>query len=80
METIKALFTGIFGASAGIVGLIVFVSYTVGSIYWLWLSIQLGSFWMFFIGIAGPTIIFSGSVGAYSLIFGPPDWLINTFG
>mgnify|MGYP005990658339 FL=1 len=80
METIKALFIGIFGASAGIVGLIVFASYTVGSIYWLWLSFQLGSFWMFFIGIAGPTIIFSGPVGVYSLIFGPPDWLINTFG
>ena len=80
MGAIKALFTGIFGASAGIVALILAVSYTVGSIYWLWLSIQLGSFWMFFIGIAGPTVIFTGLVGTYALIFGPPDWLINTFG
>jgi len=80
MGTIRAFFEGIFGASAGIVGFLLIISYSIGSIYWLWLSIQLGSFWMFFIGIAGPTIIFSGPVGAYSLIFGPPDWLINTFG
>ena len=80
METIKSLLEGMFGAAAGFVGLLFFASYTVGSIYWLWLSFQLGSFWMFFLGLAGPTIIFTGPVGTYSLIFGPPDWLIRTFG
>ena len=51
----------------------------VGAIYWIWMSIQLGSFFMFFLGIAGPVVIFTGPVGAYSLIYGIPDWVYNYF-
>ena len=51
----------------------------VGAIYWIWMSIQLGSFFMFFLGIAGPVVIFTGPVGAYSLIYVIPDWVYNYF-
>ncbi|MDA9896777.1 hypothetical protein N9D82_02430 [Gammaproteobacteria bacterium] len=67
------------GLSIGGIGLFFFISYTVGAIYWIWMSIQLGSFFMFFLGIAGPVVIFTGPVGAYSLIFGVPDWVYNYF-
>jgi len=80
MFKIKEFFEGVFGASAGIILILFYISYFVGSIYWLWMSFQLGSFWMFFIGIAGPTVIFTGPVGMYSLVFGAPDWVLSTFG
>ena len=67
------------GLSVGGLGLFLIISYSVGAIYWIWMSIQLGSFFMFFLGIAGPVVIFTGPVGAYSLIFGVPDWVYNYF-
>ena len=80
MNKFSEFFEGIFGA-AGVVVMIVFmISYSIGGIYWLWMSIQLGSFWMFLLGIAGPTVIVTGPIGAYSLIFGTPNWIFNMFG
>ena len=80
MDVIKGFFYGFFGAAGGLMLFLFYLSYGVGSIYWLWISIQLGSFLMFFIGIAGPTIIFTGPIGAYAWIFGTPDWIVNMFG
>jgi len=80
METIKNFFTGIFGAAAGVVMIGFFICYGVGTIYWIWMSIQIGSFWMFLLGVAGPTILFTGLVGGYSMIFGTPNWVLSTFG
>lgn len=80
MQKIKELFEGIFGAAAGVIIILFYLSYGIGSVYWLWVSIQVGSFWMFLLGIAGPTIVVTGPIGAYSLIFGTPNWIFNTFG
>ena len=80
MGAIKTFLEGIFGAAAGVVVIIFYISYSIGSLYWLWMSIQLGSFWMFVLGIAGPIIIITGPIGGYSLIFGTPNWILNTFG
>ncbi|MDB0013217.1 hypothetical protein N9F22_00060 [Alphaproteobacteria bacterium] len=80
MQKIKELLEGIFGAVAGVVGILFMLSYSIGVIYWLWISIQVGSFWMFLLGIAGPTVVVTGPIGAYSLIFGTPNWVFNTFG
>lgn len=80
MDGIKDFFTSVFGAAGGIVmyGLIFLIP--VGNLYWLWMSIQLGSFWMFVLGLMGPTILFAAPIGAYSLIFGVPAWVFTTFG
>jgi len=59
--------------------IIFFIAFTVGPIYWIWMSIQLGSFFMFFLGIAGPVVFFTGPIGLYSLFFGIPDWVYNMF-
>ena len=63
----------------GAIGLALLGSFIVGEIYWIWMSIQLGSFFMFFIGIAGPTMLFTAPVGAWSFFFGIPNWVINFF-
>ena len=52
----------------------------IGELYWLWISIQIGSFWMFVFGLAGPLIIIAAPVGAYGLLFGMPQWVFNLFG
>lgn len=52
----------------------------LGDLYWLWMAIQIGSFWMFVIGLIPPCFIVTGPVGAWSLLFDPPDWVLSTFG
>lgn len=52
----------------------------IGDFYWLFQALQWGSFIMFIIGMAGPSIIISGPVGAYALIFGWPSWIAGMFG
>ena len=51
----------------------------IGFFYWLWMSINIGSFWMFIVGIT-PFVIITVPVGAWSLFFGIPDWVVNIFG
>lgn len=80
MEWLKNFFESFFGAAGASVAVVFFVCFMIGPIYWLWISIQLGSFLMFFLGIAGPFVLFTGPVGFYSLIFGTPNWVINMFG
>jgi len=80
VQKINEFFEGIFGAAGVVVAILFYLSYAVGSLYWLWISIKIGSFLMFFLGIAGPLVILTGPVGAYALIFGTPDWIFNTFG
>ena len=52
----------------------------IGELYWLWMAFQLSSFWMFAMAFFPPTILVAAPVGAYSLIFGIPDWVIYRFG
>ena len=52
----------------------------LGELYWLWVSIQIGSFWMFVFGLAGPLVLIAAPVGAYGLFFGMPQWVFNLFG
>ncbi len=49
----------------------------IGGIYWLWLAIQIKSFTMFILGIFPLSFIFTAPVGAYSLVFGMPNWIQN---
>jgi len=56
------------------------IALNIGCLYWLWLAIQLGSFGMFVIGMLPPAWVITGPLGAWSLLFGVPSWLIGTFG
>lgn len=76
MSTIGELFTGVMGLV--FVGLLILIG--LGDLYWLWMSIQLGSFMMFVAGLFPLFYIVTGPVGAWSLLFGMPDWVVNLFG
>ena len=80
MDSIKSFFEGIFGAAAGFVMITLMLCYSIGTIYWMWIAIQVGSFWMFVLGFMPPTMVFTGLIGGYSMIFGTPDWVFNMFG
>lgn len=54
------------------------ISWLVGYLYWIWMSIQLDSFWMFFWGTA--FIVVTPFVGIYALFFGIPGWVVYLWG
>ena len=80
MDAIKRFFVSLFEAVSGFVMIGLYVIIAIGDLYWLWMSIQIGSFWMFVLGIGGPTVFVAAPIGAYSLIFGIPDWIFFLFG
>lgn len=76
MSKIGELFEGAMGMA--FMGLFILIG--LGDLYWLWMSIQLGSFMMFVGGVFPLFFIVTGPVGAWSLLFGVPDWVVNMFG
>ena len=52
----------------------------LGDLYWIWMAIQLGSFWMFVIGVLGPVAFLTGAVGAWSFFFEPTTFIYEWFG
>ena len=75
MKFLENMLAGSF--SFAIIGF--YLAMFVGSIYWLWMAIQLGSFLMFFLAFIPPLFLVSGPVGAWSFLFGVPDWVLNWF-
>jgi hypothetical protein len=51
----------------------------LANMYWLWLSVKLGSLSMFFIGLVPVSWIVTGPVGIYSFFFDIPHWVLTTF-
>lgn len=72
-------FLGILGAGFGLLFMLGWGFLGLGGIYWLWLSIQLKSFGMFFLGMFPVAWIVTAPVGAYAWAFGTPEWVINIF-
>lgn len=56
-----------------------FILIGLGDLYWLWIAIQLGSFGMFVLGVIPIFFVITAPVGAWSLLFGVPDWLASFF-
>ena len=75
-DFISATVTG----ATGIVFMGLYFGGAAGALYWLWLAVKLDSFFMFFIGLAGPAILITSPIGLYALIFGTPEWVIRFFG
>jgi hypothetical protein len=73
MEDIKGCFLSLLGMAMSLL-------FSIGGIYWLWMAIQLGSFWMFFWGVFPFTMVITVPVGSYSFIFGMPEWVAKMFG
>ena len=59
-----------------LVGLLLFA---IGGVYWIWTALKLGSWSMLILGVAGPTVVGTAPIGLYMLLFGVPDWVLETF-
>ena len=68
-----------FESLMGMIFVGLFMLLPLGELYWLWTAFQLGSFWMFALGLIPPFQLLAMPVGAYMLVFGIPDWVINWF-
>ena len=64
----------------GMAFLPLYILIVLGDLYWLWMAIRLGSFMMFLAGMFPPLFIVTCPVGAWSLLFGAPDWVMHLFG
>lgn len=53
---------------------------TLGELYWIWISIKLGSFAMFVVGVMGITAPVTCPVGVYMMFYGVPHWVHQLFG
>ena len=53
--------------------------FATGAVYWIWTALKLGSWSMLILGVAGPTVVCTAPIGLYMLLFGVPDWLVETF-
>ncbi|AVV83762.1 hypothetical protein [Shewanella putrefaciens] len=69
----------IFSSGLSISFYLFYMLLSVGALYWLWMAIQLKSFLMFLVGLFPFFMIITGPVGAYSLLFGTPEWVYNWF-
>lgn len=67
-------------SAGGLVLLLLPIAFVLGDLYWLWMAIQLGSFGMFVVGMFPVTAILAAPIGAWSLLFGTPSWVIALFG
>jgi len=81
MGLVGSFFSGVGSFLGGTLAIVLYALWGLGGLYWLWMSIQIGSFLMFVVGIFPPSTIFvAAPVGAYSLLFGVPDWVLRVFG
>ena len=74
----KNFFTSIVGNAGEILATLIGILFFIGSFYFLYLSFKLGSVGMFILGIF--LIPVAALIGAYSFIFGVPQWILSLFG
>jgi len=51
----------------------------LANMYWLWLSLKLGSLSMFVVGLIPVSWIVTGPVAVWALVFDVPKWVLTTF-
>jgi hypothetical protein len=73
----RGFFGALFGGAFGLAAIALYIGGFVGWCWWMWVAIQLGSFWMFVFGLAGPFAMIAALLGLWSLLFGIPLWLLH---
>src|SRR5260221_7474190 len=53
--------------------------FLLANMYWLWLSLKLGSLSMFVVGLIPVSWIVTGPVAVWALLFDVPKWVLHTF-
>ncbi|WP_286339398.1 hypothetical protein [Ferrimonas sp. YFM] len=56
-----------------------YVLFPAGWLFWLWVAIKAGGFFMFFVALFPITAPFAALIGAWSLLFGMPTWAVDWF-
>lgn len=56
--------SGLFEGVLGMMFLAFWILVALGDLYWLWMAIQWGSFWMFVAGLLPPFMVLAGPLGA----------------
>lgn len=51
----------------------------LANMYWLWLSLKLGSLSMFVVGLIPLSWIVTAPVSVWALVFDVPQWVLKTF-
>ena len=51
----------------------------LANMYWLWLSVKLGSISMFLVGIVPVSWVVTGPLGIWAFFFDVPHWVLTTF-
>ena len=69
-----------FEGAMGLIMVAVIGLLSLGGLYWLWIAVQIGSFFMFVVGVFPLFYIVTAPVGAYSFLFGVPNWVFAMFG
>ena len=69
--------TSIVGFLGGTMSFVISMLGFVGWVYWMWMAIQFGNFWMFLFAFLGPAGLIAALLGAWSLLFGVPAWLVS---
>ncbi|HRF07532.1 MAG TPA: hypothetical protein PL193_02645 [Xanthobacteraceae bacterium] len=70
----KDVISTLFGSALGV---LFFITSTLGWLYWMYMAVKIGSFAMFIFGILGPLAFVAGVLGLWSFFFGAPAWLLN---
>lgn len=65
------------GVSGSVIGIVFFLTSTLGWGYWMWMAVHLGSFGMFVFGLLGPFAVIAGLLGLWSFALGIPTWLLH---
>ena len=68
----------ILGNGGEILSVLIGVLFFIGTFYFFYLSFKLGSIGMFILGVF--LVPVAGLIGAYSFVFGVPQWIISLFG
>lgn len=69
-----------FETGLGLIIMAVYGLLALGGLYWLWIAVEIGSFFMFVVGVFPLCYVVTAPVGAYSILFGVPNWVYAMFG
>lgn len=79
MGRIREHLASLTGSVFGLAAMAFYFLMMIGYLYWLWIAIQSGSFFMFVVGLIPPLMVIAAPLGAWCLLFGIPDWVVNFF-
>lgn len=79
MVRIRQHIESLTGSLFGLGVMALYLLFPLGWLYWIWIAIQTGSFFMFVVGLLPPLQLIAAPLGLWSLLFGIPEWVASFF-